>query len=48
MIKQGNETELRNVTKEPAQRDSDAQEHEGFRLHKKKNLCQVKKQEVSL
>lgn len=36
MIKQGNETELRNVTKEPAQRDSDAQEHEGFRLHKKK------------
>lgn len=35
MIKQGNETELRNVTKEPAQRDAEPQEHGGFRLHKK-------------
>jgi len=48
MIKQGNETELRNVTKEPAQRDSDAQEHEGFRLHKKKSLPSQKARSESV
>lgn len=31
MIKQGNKTKPRNVTKELAQRDSDPQYHSGFR-----------------
>lgn len=35
MIKQGNETEQRNVTKESAQRDSDPQQHKGFRPQEK-------------
>jgi len=35
MIKQGNETETRNVTKESAQRESYSQQHTGFRPQEK-------------